>query len=289
MSAGDFDHVILTRFNLPTAGVEGLIRAREGWLAERVELFEAYTLPSVAGQTKRPVWLVYFDPESPQWLIDRLRPWREQGIFTAVMRDAVGAVELRQDLVAHGQRQHERLATTNLDNDDGLAVDFCERLASVRVRDVPRVIYWPAGLIRRDVELYLRADRRNAFPTVLETWDSPVTSWSEYHNEFPKVMPVVEIKAPPGWLQVVHGSNVSNRVRGRLVSPESYRDRFGPALEGVSMPRRSAELGDALIGYPLRAARDGVRAAARVAGLSVLGKDRYQAAKASLARISGRG
>ena len=28
-------HVFLTRFNLPSEGVESLIRAREGWLRER--------------------------------------------------------------------------------------------------------------------------------------------------------------------------------------------------------------------------------------------------------------
>ncbi len=42
------DHVLLTRFNLPTPGVEGLIRAREGWLQDRIELFELYCAPSVA-------------------------------------------------------------------------------------------------------------------------------------------------------------------------------------------------------------------------------------------------
>ena len=44
------DHVILTRFNLPTGGVEGIMRAREGWLRERIDLFERYCAPSVAAQ-----------------------------------------------------------------------------------------------------------------------------------------------------------------------------------------------------------------------------------------------
>lgn len=284
-----FDHVILTRFNLPTSGVEGLIRARDGWLADRVELFETYTVPSIAAQTKTPVWLVYFDPASPDWLLERLRPWREKGIFTALKRESVGPEDLRRDLLAHGRRQYDRLLTTNLDNDDGLAIDFCERLAdSVTPRSLPEVIYWPAGLIRRDVDLYLRRDRRNAFPSVLETWESPVTSWSEYHNEFPKVMSVNEVKAPPGWLQVVHGSNVSNRVRGRLVSAASYADRFGGILDGVAAPHRTQVLRDALVGYPARTTRDAVRSGARVAGLSLLGKERYQAAKATVSRLGVR-
>ncbi|MCU1424755.1 MAG: hypothetical protein JWM51_1046, partial [Microbacteriaceae bacterium] len=72
MSA-EADHVLLTRFNLPSAGVESLIRAQEGWLRTRVELFERYCVPSVLAQTSSSYrWLIYFDPESPQWLKDRV-------------------------------------------------------------------------------------------------------------------------------------------------------------------------------------------------------------------------
>ena len=283
MASPGVDHVILTRFNLPTNGIEGLIRARDGWLTERAELFETYTLPSVTEQTKRPSWLVYFDPQSPAWLMDRIQPWRELGVFTAVFRTSVGTDDLRQDLAKHGAREHDVLLTTNLDNDDGLAVDFCERLSDVKHQWPRSVIYWPSGLIRRGPDLYLRSDRRNAFPSVLESWDDPVTSWSEYHNEFPKVMPVTQVKAPPGWLQVVHGANVSNRVRGRIVPSTEYRDRFGGRLDGVRDPRKIEVVGDALVGYPVRTARDTLRSAARVVGLRVLGKEQYQTAKAKLA------
>lgn len=288
MSITVADHVILTRFNLPTAGVEGLIRARDGWLAERVDLFETYTVPSVRSQTRRPAWLVYLDPQSPSWLLDRLRPWQEQGVFTAIFRDAVDVSDLRSDLNAHVPRNHDRLLTTNLDNDDGLAVDFCERLGQT-VSSAPRcVVYWPAGLIRCESNLYLRTDRRNAFCSVLESWEEPVTSWSEYHNEFGKVMPVVEVKAPPGWLQIVHGANVSNRVRGRLTTPGAYLARYGDTLAGVRTPPRPELLRDQLIGYPIRVGRDGLRAGFRVAGLSLLGKDRYQSTKAALASFRRR-
>ncbi|MBY8850425.1 putative rhamnosyl transferase, partial [Saccharothrix sp. MB29] len=67
------DHVVLTRFNLPSVGAESVVRAQEGWLTKRVGLFERYCLPSVAAQTSSDFrWLIYFDPESPQWLKDRI-------------------------------------------------------------------------------------------------------------------------------------------------------------------------------------------------------------------------
>lgn len=290
MNAGQVaDHVLLTRFNLPTRGVEGLIRAREGWLEERLRLFERFTAPSVAMQTLRPTWLVYLDPGSPDWLLDRLRHWKEIGILTPILREFVDIEALREDLDRHVARKNERLLTTNLDNDDGLARDFCERLSSASSPSDRCVIYWPSGLIRHESELFIRTDRRNAFCSVLESWRAPVTSWSEYHNEFSRVMPVVELKFPPGWLQVVHGSNVSNRVRGRMVSPEPYVDRFGPGVDGVRVPRRTEVARDAIVGFPLRSMRDNLRAVVRTAGLSILGKDRYQEAKAALIKLASRG
>ncbi len=41
------DHVFLTRFNLPSAGFESMVRAKQGWLQNRVELFERFCLPSL--------------------------------------------------------------------------------------------------------------------------------------------------------------------------------------------------------------------------------------------------
>lgn len=59
-------HVFVTRFNLPTPGPESLVRAQEGWLRNRWELFCRYTVPSMRAQTSCDYdWLIYFDPESP--------------------------------------------------------------------------------------------------------------------------------------------------------------------------------------------------------------------------------
>jgi len=282
------DHVLLTRFNLPTGGLEGLVRAREGWLRERADLFERYCAPSVAGQQGGPVtWIVYLDPESPPWLLDRMAPYADRGLLHLVLRESVGVPELREDIARVVPEPGERLLTTNLDNDDGIALDFCARLASV-VSAEPRVaIYVTSGFVLTDDGLFLLRDRHNAFCSVLESWESPVTSWSEYHNELHKVMPVIELGGPPGWLQVVHGGNVSNRKRGRLVSPAAHRDAFAVALD-VPEPSVRSLLVDRWLRAPGRHARDRTRAGLRAAGLRVLGKDGYGAVKArAVSVVSG--
>lgn len=279
----DVDHVLLTRFNLPSGGVEKVIRAREGWLRERVALFERYCAPSVAAQIgERPAWLVYLDPESPQWLLERMSACEADGVLTPVLRESVNREELISDLRVVVPSPRRFLVTTNLDNDDGLARDFSSRVRQVATQHERCALYLERGLIVTTDALYLRTDKVNAFCSVRETWDAPVTAWAGYHNELGRQMPTLRLAGEPGWLQVVHGSNVSNRVRGRRVSPEPY----GAAFVGLDVPapaRRDLVL-DAVWRAPGRTARDGARTLARRSALRVLGKERYGQTKAGLAR-----
>jgi hypothetical protein len=282
------DHVLLTRFNLPSLGVEEMIRAREGWLRSRVELFDRYCLPSVvAQQGERPHWLVYLDPHSPDWLLEKMRAHEAAGVLTPVLRETVPREALLEDLRRLVPAPSPVLVTTNLDNDDGLAPDFSARVRAAGAEHSRCAVYLVHGLIATDHSLYLRTDRDNAFCSVRESWDEPVTAWAGYHNELGRQMPVVRLGGDPGWLQVVHGRNVSNRVRGRLVRPAAY-----PGFVGLDVPTPGIPelLADRLVRMPARAARDTGRGGVRRVALRVLGKERYAGVKAlaSRARVSAR-
>ncbi len=258
------------------------MRARDGWLRERIDLFERYCAPSVAAQQGADVtWIVYLDPASPQWLLDRMAPYAESGLLHPIQREVVGVPELREDIAAVVPEPGDALLTTNLDNDDGLAVDFCARLAAVATQHPRVALYATNGLVLSQDGLFLLRDRHNAFCSVREGWDEPVTSWSEYHNELHKVMPVIELDGPPAWLQVVHGGNVSNRVRGRLAAPSAHRASFAVPLD-VREPSARDLFVDRTLRDPSRRLRDGSRATARRVGLRILGKDGYATAKATL-------
>ena len=89
----------------------------------------------------------------------------------------------------------------------------------------------------------------------------------------------------------MHGANVSNRVRGRLVAPSKHRSAFAVPLD-VREPGTRELLVDRTLGAPGRHVRDHSRALARRAGLQLLGKEGYASAKAALrtsrARVLGR-
>jgi hypothetical protein len=123
------DHVLLTRFNLPSPGVERMVRAQESRLENRVKLFEKYCLASVKAQTAGDIhWITYFDPESPAWLLERIDEWSAENVFVPIFRATASNSELCADLHEAVSHPGEWLITTNLDNDDALAVDVAHRL-----------------------------------------------------------------------------------------------------------------------------------------------------------------
>lgn len=267
-------HVLLTRFNLPSRGAESYIRAKESWLRERVELFDRWTVPSVRAQTRREglAWIVYLDPASPAWLVERIDALAAEGLLHPVYREEVPREVLLADVAEVLGQEPDVLVTTNLDNDDGLSPDFSERVrAAAGTRR--SVVYVDTGLVLSDRGTYLRHDPHNAFCSVAEPWEGAVTCWSGWHNELDRAMPAVHLDGPPGWLQVIHGSNVSNRVRGRLVSPTEYAPGFAGLIDAVPEPGTAALRTDRLVLAPARGAREAARAAAKRTLLAVGGRD----------------
>ncbi|WP_125610490.1 glycosyltransferase [Specibacter cremeus] len=267
------DHVLLTRFNLPTPGVESLVRAKEGWLRDRQQLFERYCLPAVLGQTVTGFsWIIYFDTQSPPWLKERVADLSSDGSFTPLYRDSVPRWQLLADLRAVTGAGADILLTTNVDNDDAVSLDFVERIQQQAVDGNRCAIYLAHGLIRAGDELFRRRDDHNAFVSVGESWTDPVTCWADWHNRLGETMAVRSVGGPPAWLQVVHGGNVSNRVRGTRVRPEPFRDLFVHGLDGVTAPTRRAMAVDLAIRAPMRGGRELARAIVKKAVLRVGGK-----------------
>ncbi|TFD57447.1 glycosyltransferase [Cryobacterium sp. Hh7] len=266
------EHVLLTRFNLPSAGPERVMRAQEDSLAERIILFERYCVPSVRAQTNQNfTWIIYFDPESPLWLREHVAVLQTDSIFQAVFRSSVSRSELFTDIRAVVDRERQVLITTNLDPNGALATNFVDRLQHADAPARRAALNITTGLFAGRNGLYLRRDAHNAFCSVRESWDDPVSCWADWHTHLGQSMSVVEIEGAPGWLQVVHGSNTNNWVRGRLVSPLPYVDLFGAQLNAITVPERRRMLVDRLVSVPSRNARQALRAGAKWVTMRLFG------------------
>lgn len=287
--ATGIDHIFLTRFNVPSPGAEQFVRARAGWLEQRTVLFEKYCLPSVKHQTAVNLhWIIYFDPDSPVWLKERVAQWSAGGHFRAIYRSSVSTAELRSDVRSMVKQHSGRLLTTNLDNDDGLARNFAARLQAAAVHAQPTALYLSDGIIVSGGRAYRRVDKDNAFCSVIETWEDPVTCWADAHNMLKHTMATESVSGEPAWLQVIHGGNVSNRVHGRVVSPEPYQHLFPGMLDAVSRPGVLLRMRENIVVAPARAALHLLRTTARKAIVRLLGRtglDRLKNAIASWRNI----
>jgi len=216
------DHVILTRFNLPSPDYEERVRNKPRWLEERFEVFQRYCLPCVAQQSSKNFkWIIYFDPASPAWAKEVIQNYERQGLFYPRFRTEVHRNDLLSDIRQLFPVRSARLLTTSLDNDDMIAKDFVHRLQAYAVRDTSgRVaLNFPRGYAYAEGRFYQHFDKSNAFASMLEPWDAAITIWCDWHIRLASHATLIQIDNLPAWAQVIHARNVSNRIRGWLVDP----------------------------------------------------------------------
>lgn len=287
MHPGTTPHVFLTRFNLPANRVERSIFS-PAWLKERMALFEAYTVPSVRAQEQEALgWIIYLDQvETPDWLRARMAELADELPLQPVYLDRPLDPQMIRSHVSEASGRTEGLVlTSNLDNADGLAADFVRRVRELSPQTGPAALYLVRGLILHNAKVYLRRDPGNAFSAVVDDIGTPGfrTCWAGVHHELETMMPAVRDDGPPGWLQVVHGRNVSNRVGGRLSDPAAHVDRFPGLLDDLPALSARDRVRD-LTASPARVARDRlVRPAAAVVRRAV-GPQRYESIKMAAQR-----
>lgn len=262
-------HLVLTRFNLATPGREVAHRLRAGWLEGRFDLFERYCLPAMAAQTEQDFdWIVYFDDHTPDWARARIEGTRQVRNFYPCYTALFEAEGWARTVLARiGDDRRDVLLTSNLDNDDGLAVDYV-----ARVQTAARGA-WAGHSIALNVTngfvlcgdaLYRHRHPSNAFTNLVEGYHAPRTVNTLRHMEIADHVPLVQVAGPGGWLQVVHDDNVSNRVRGIRVDRVEAARRFPAALmQNVTNPGIAELLIDRIIGGPMRGLRDRAVGAAR--------------------------
>lgn len=257
----DFTHIIMTRFNLATPGRESRLRNRPGWLEERLVLFQRYCLPSVAGQTERRFhWVIYFDKDTPAAIRDRVEGLRTLGGFIPYYTGLFPAEGWPRSLHELFGLETGRVLTTRLDNDDALALDHVARLHSaVRQRGHERGAYnFTRGCILHRGRLYGLTHPTNAFFSWLDHAGPGLrTAPNIQHMDIANHGPVHQIGGPAAWMQVVHGGNVSNRVRGRRIRPAALQGSFPPEVTATLAPagRLAVAMENALL-TPVRAGRD---------------------------------
>lgn len=258
-----FRHVLLTRFNTRLPGSH----APDGpWLRNRMPLFEKYCVPSVRRQTVKDFdWVVFADAATPQ-------PWRDQlellghwADFRLVFLDgpfgADTAARAISELALDGA---PFLITSRLDNDDAIAPHF---VASVHRAFRPRrleFLNFPLGYQLAAGRVLLRPYLASSFASLVE--EATSSPWRTVHftpHHLIGRYPVRQLWTAPAWLQVVHGHNLANEVRGIPVSASTAVALFGLREVDLAPPSIAGRVTGAarLVGRGLSTADARARAA----------------------------
>jgi Putative rhamnosyl transferase len=252
-------HFVLTRFNIASPGREAPIRNAPGWLARRFDLFEAFCLPSMAAQAPGTFrWLIYFDEQTPAEFRTRIAAAQAMVPFDAIFVGPFRAGLAALDVAARLERKGGRLITTRLDNDDAVSSDFLARVKA-EAAGFPdgTIINFCEGIALQNGRLYSAFDASNPFSSLVEQADKAVTIWAAPHTELAERFPLQQVVTDPCWLQVVHGENVANRIKGRRLADKAVLARFNLGQAVRIAPTGNLALGlDRMLLYPARRLRE---------------------------------
>lgn len=225
-----FQHLLLTRFNVRIFGSRG---SDPDWLTHRFRFFERICFPSVMAQTVRDFhWILFCDTATPDWALARLRALigADDQVSLAFLdgpdteehrRVAIGAVE--RPGITH-------LVTSRLDNDDGLACRFIETVQAQFEGQDFEFINLPDGHTCFQGRVYGWRHESSPFLSLVERIGGPHgpvrTVMGAPHQEVAARYPVRQVECGPAWLQVIHGKNAWNVVRGTVRPLDDLRHRY---------------------------------------------------------------
>lgn len=262
----EIKHFILTRYNVASPGREQALRLKPGWLDKRFDLFKEFCLPGVASQTRKDFeWIIFFDRQTPKDYMDRIQALQSVFPFRIEYTDLFEMNKICPQLVAE-RGGAEWLLTTRLDSDDILAVDFVERLRGGLKPKTEYIVNFPNGLIMslhgKAQALYLDRDESSPFASLLEPFTNNInTIWQKQHRHIDEIAPITQMEGKPAWLQIVHGDNVANHVRGVRVPMTRFFQDF-PYLKTVDAAHKETAAVIAFENYtltPLRKTKECAR------------------------------
>lgn len=246
MSAAEFSHVLITRFNVRLDQ-----RASNEWLLHRLGYFKSICLPAIRNQSVQDFkWLVYFDADRDPWFEDEVNELA-QGVFEPIwVQGKFDPKACAEDVAARSSKPW--VITTRLDNDDAVADDFVERVQQ-QFSKVTEFINFTAGLqLTDDGKLFHRADPSNAFISLIEPNDVPLMGvYVDWHDRVSSYAPVRQVSTHPMWVQMVHGKNIANSIHGIRANHVLLSRHFTIENEAVRLGKLSLHAHQVISGASL--------------------------------------
>jgi Putative rhamnosyl transferase len=212
-------HIVETRFSLRVDF--GPTTFSHDWLLYRLGLFRRFCLPSVSAQTTDNfTWLLFCDESTEDEVMDALR-LHEQEIEPLVVATTDSTRVPRRIVRSLIRPETETLITTRLDSDDAFSVDYIEAIQAYapafhRSTLSDLLVNFPGGY-RFDMEneaIYSSRMYNSPFHSLFERpyEKSPMTVITGKHTTMHERHMTHQDESLHAWMQVLHGSNIHNKL-----------------------------------------------------------------------------
>ena len=223
-----FVHYVITRFNIPASGWQhdknNKVVRDDTYYAKRISLFEQFTLPSMINQTcKNYIWLVYFDPNSPNVIKEKIKQWQLAcSNFKPCYSDDYDKWQFQEmsDYIKSENSQVDYYITTRIDNDDAFHCSAIEKIQRAFIPQDNVIIDLPNGYCY-NTQTYLFSKHTFVSGPFVSYIESGIKShidtvYREGHPAWKGKAEFVPIKDDRLWIQVIHDSNISNSQHGYI-------------------------------------------------------------------------
>jgi hypothetical protein len=221
MTERPLHHVLLTKYNSELPDRHGKKLGLDAdWLKKRLDLFCAWTLPSVRRQNSPPDdWLLFTDADTPATALEELRKVVGDTGQIVPVAGPLTDDRIRDFLAVAIPKKCRVLCTTRLDSDDAIA---STHLARIQDHSSWRgFLNFRNGYQMCGGRLYRRWDSSGPFLSFVEDVDTsgpPVGVFQVPHHLAATVAPIRQIHGASAWLQVLHRANLANQLQGILAS-----------------------------------------------------------------------
>ena len=229
------EHLLLTRFNVQVPGFAEQYGERyldDEWLAGRLRLFNSYCLPGVLNQLTQDFrWYIFVDSGTPRTLLDKLTTGLPRLAKVVSIHGVLTAQSLESTISAGTTGRPDRRITSRLDSDDVLAPTYMATVQRVARREQdPQCLFainFPIGMQASGRKTYITASPKGPFVSLVEPAASslPWGVLSLEHRNLGQSVAVKQRYGRPAWVQVLHGGNLANRVRG-VRAPRRWINRM---------------------------------------------------------------
>ncbi len=227
-----YKHFVITRFNiranygckLKNPDNNPMLRILdEDYLEERFNIFEKYTMQSMKKQTNQNfTWLILFHKRTPDKFKQKIQQLKKELNFEDLYFDDENKFDFL-DYCNNQEEETEWFITTRIDNDDMFAKDYINKIQEYANENLHTSILSFERGIKYDLnskKIYEYERKDNHFLSMIGTKEECILQYN-HAKIFNSEKEVVMLNSDkPMWTEIIHESNVINRIKEEDIEKE---------------------------------------------------------------------